>query len=293
VEHAILHLLYSRFFVKALRDCGFLNLDEPFANLLTQGMVLKDGAKMSKSKGNTVDPSEMIAEYGADTVRLYCLFAAPPERDFDWTDKGIEGSSRFVQRVWRLCFDLADKMPASLPCSAGADKVAAGTAAETRFKEHATVKKAGEDISNRFQFNTAIAAVMELVNHLYLAKDELLASKNGRAVLASSLATVLALMAPITPHMSEELWKKLGFAGRATTQPWPKYQESALQKSLLTIVVQVNGKLRAKLEIPADATPQTVEAAALADVNIQKHLEGLKVVKILQVPGKLVNVVAK
>ncbi|MDL2313717.1 leucine--tRNA ligase [Desulfovibrio sp. OttesenSCG-928-C14] len=291
VEHAILHLLYSRFFVKALRDLGFMQLDEPFANLLTQGMVLMDGAKMSKSKGNTVDPTDMIARYGADTVRLFCLFAAPPERDFDWTDSGIEGAGRFVQRVWRLGAELAGKLPSIPACGAGADLALTETAGETRFKEHSTVKKCGDDIADRFQFNTAIAAVMELVNHIYLAKEELQKTEEGRKVLASALATVLVLLCPFVPHLVEELWEKLGFAGRAGRQPWPKYSEEALARSVLTVVVQVNGKLRGKLEVPADMPGEEIEKAALAEPNVQRHLEGLNIKKVLYVPGKLVNIV--
>lgn len=295
VEHAILHLLYSRFFIKVLRDEGFLpaGMDEPFANLLTQGMVLMDGAKMSKSKGNTVDPSDMIARYGADTVRLFCLFAAPPERDFDWTDTGIEGSNRFVQRVWRLCDELAGALPQATACSAGAEIAKSDLMRETRLKEHATVKKAGEDINNRYQFNTAIAAVMELVNHLYLAKDELLQSEDGKRVLASSAATLLTLLSPFTPHLTEELWQHLGFEGRASSQPWPEYQEEALQRRVITLVVQVSGKLRSRMEVPADISQEDAEAAALADPNVVKHIEGKEIVKILYIPGKLINVVVK
>ncbi len=292
VEHAILHLLYSRFFVKALRDFGYTRQTEPFANLLTQGMVLMDGAKMSKSKGNTVDPSEMIAKYGADTVRLFCLFAAPPERDFDWTDSGIEGSYRFANRLWRLAAELMSAVPALEPCAASEADAALPKAKELRQKEHATVKKVGDDIANRFQFNTAIAAVMELVNLMYLVKDELLADAGGKRVLGSALSTTLALLFPITPHLCEELRGRLGFASPLVEQPWPVYAEEALVRDTVTIVVQVNGKLRGKMDVAADEAEEAVKAAALADVNVQKHLEGLTIRKVVLVPGKLVNVVA-
>ncbi|MDR2892155.1 MAG: leucine--tRNA ligase [Deltaproteobacteria bacterium] len=292
VEHAILHLLYSRFFVKALRDFGYMQLDEPFANLLTQGMVLMGGAKMSKSKGNVVSPTEMIEKYGADTVRLFCLFAAPPERDFDWTESGIDGAYRFVQRVWRLAADLIGKLPPALACSVDPAAVSSEAARETIYREHAAVKKAGDDINNRFQFNTAIAATMEMVNHLYLVKDELSDSEEGRKTLASSMATLLCMLAPFTPHMSEELWQALGFAGRATHQPWPVYSDKAMQRSIITVVVQVNGKLRGKLEVAADTPAAELEKAALAEPNIKRHLEGLSVKKVLHVPGKLINVIA-
>ncbi|MDR2825527.1 MAG: leucine--tRNA ligase, partial [Deltaproteobacteria bacterium] len=295
VEHAILHLLYSRFFVKALRDCGFIALDEPFSRLLTQGMVLMAGSKMSKSKGNVVAPVDMISKYGADTVRLYCLFAAPPERDFEWTESGIEGSSRFVQRVWRLADELTGKLPLARPCSVTSADATGALARETRLKEHATIKKAGEDIADRFQFNTAIAAVMELVNHLYLAKDQLLTTEEGKKTLSSALSTVLVLLTPFTPHLAEELWQLLGNAekfGRVSGQSWPVYEEDALQREIITVVVQINGKLRGKLELPADMASAEVEKAALQEPNIQRHLSGLSIKKVLYVPGKLVNVVA-
>lgn len=291
VEHAILHLLYSRFFTKALRDCGFMELDEPFANLLTQGMVLKEGTKMSKSKGNVVDPTEMITRYGADTVRLFCLFAAPPERDFDWSDTGIEGSYRFVGRIWRLVDELRDHLLPVEACSSTAADAATPTARELRLKEHATVRKAGEDISNRFQFNTAIAAIMELVNTLYLTKDELIADKAGRKVVSSAVSTVLTLLSPFTPHLSEELWAQLGHTDNASERPWPQWSEDALVRDTVTLVVQINGKLRGKLDIPADASREEVEALALSEPNVVRHLEGVTVRKVVVIPGKLVNVV--
>ena len=292
VEHAILHLLYSRFFVKALRDFGYLNSDEPFSRLLTQGMVLMDGAKMSKSKGNTVDPTEMIAKYGADTVRLFCLFAAPPERDFDWTDSGIEGSYRFVNRLWRLIIELAGMVPAVEPCSASEQDATSAKARELRQKEHATVKKVTDDIADRYQFNTAIAAIMELVNLLYLVKEDLARDDGGKKILGSALSTTLALLFPIIPHVCEELRSRMGFDSPQVAQSWPKYNEAALQKDVVTVVLQVNGKLRGKLEIASDAREDDVKTAALADANVQKHIEGLTIRKVVFIPGKLVNVVA-
>ncbi|MCL1915944.1 MAG: leucine--tRNA ligase [Desulfovibrionaceae bacterium] len=291
VEHAILHLLYSRFFIKALNDMGFIReIREPFSNLLTQGMVRMGGSKMSKSKGNVVSPSEMINRYGADTVRLFCLFAAPPERDFDWSESGIEGAYRFIQRVWRFCTDLAGKIPPAGPLSAGEEGPRDERARETRLREHAAIKKVGEDLEN-FQFNTAIAATMELFNHLLSTRDELLDEEPGRKALASATASLLTLLAPFTPHLSEELWQTLGFAGRAGEQPWPAWQAEALRRDILTIVVQVNGKLRARLELPAEASGEECEAAALTHDNIQKYIQGREIKKILHVPGKLINVV--
>lgn len=294
VEHAILHLLYSRFFTKVLRDFGFYpaELEEPFSNLLTQGMVLKDGSKMSKSKGNVVDPTDMIDRYGADTVRLFCLFAAPPERDFDWSDTGIEGSSRFLNRIWRLFVELRPHLEATAACSSTETCAAVPAARELRLREHATVRKVGEDIGNRYQFNTAIAAVMELVNSLYLAKDELTASPEGREALSSAMATVLTLLYPITPHMCEELWQDLGHSDSLAEEMWPQWQESALKRDMITVVLQVNGKLRGKIEVPAEASREEAEKLALGDESVRRHIDGLTVRKVVVVPGKLVNVVA-
>ncbi len=296
VEHAILHLLYARFFTKILRDFGYLpkDLNEPFTNLLTQGMVLMDGSKMSKSKGNVIDPDAMITKYGADTVRLFCLFAAPPERDFDWTESGIEGAHRFLSRIWRLYGDVRDALLPVAACSSTAkDAASSPLAHEIRLKEHTTVKKAGEDIGNRYQFNTAIAAVMELVNALYLAKDELAGNDAGRRVLSSAMCTVLTVMSPITPHICEELWTDLHKDGAMLEQqPWPAWNEDALQRDMLTVVIQINGKLRSKIEVPADADRNTLEKAALDDPTIKRHLDGLTVRKIVVIPGKLINIVA-
>ncbi len=294
VEHAILHLLYSRFFTKALRDCGYFptDLDEPFTNLLTQGMVLKDGAKMSKSKGNVVDPTLMIDKYGADTVRLFCLFAAPPERDFDWSDTGIEGASRFLHRVWRLFAEEREYLSPMAVCAATDADAATPAARDLRRKEHLTVKKVQEDIGNRFQFNTAIAAIMELVNAMYLAREELRGAPGGRAVFSSAMATVLTLLCPVTPHLCEELWEDLGHKDSATAQPWPRWQEEATRRDVLTVVLQINGKLRGKLEVPAGASREDMEKLALAEPNIIRHLQGLTVRKVVVIPGKLVNIVA-
>ncbi len=294
VEHAILHLLYARFFTKLLRDCGYMELDEPFANLLTQGMVLKDGAKMSKSKGNTVDPSEMIAKYGADTVRLFCLFAAPPERDVDWSDSGIEGAFRFISRVWRLVEQLEGVLlPVAACSSTGDDAAVSPKARELRFKEHATVKKAGADMRDRFQFNTAIAAIMELMNALYLEKDEVAQTEAGRRVISSCVASALTMLSPMIPHVCEELWERMGHTRRVASEAWPMWDETALARDMRTIVLQVNGKLRGRLEAAAGASREEIEALALADGNVARHLEGLTVRKVLFVPGKLVNIVAQ
>jgi leucyl-tRNA synthetase len=299
VEHAILHLLYARFFTKTLRDIGYYppDLSEPFSNLLTQGRVLKDGFKMSKSKGNAIDPTDMIRRYGADTVRLFCLFAAPPERDFDWSESGIEGAFRFAGRVWRLFAEIRPHLRAVAACSSTARQAEVSPLARgLRRKEHLTVKKAGEDIGNRFQFNTAIAAVMELVNALYLAKDALTvepcASAGGAQVLSSAMATVLTLLSPITPHLCEELWEDLGQATALGATSWPVWSEEALSRDVVTVVIQVNGKLRGKIEIPSGTDEEETRRLALAEPGISRHLEKLSVRKVVVIPGKLVNVVA-
>ena len=294
VEHAILHLLYARFFTKVLRDLGFYpeGLDEPFTNLLTQGMVLKDGSKMSKSKGNVVDPTAMIAKYGADTVRLFCLFAAPPERDFDWSDSGIEGSSRFLHRVWRLFMDEAGRLSAVKACGAGAGDVTTPEARDLRRREHLTVRKVTEDMGNRFQFNTAISAVMELVNAMYLSREKLGKSDAENRVFSSAMATVLTLLSPITPHLCEELWQRMGHTSSLQEEAWPVCEESALVQDTVTIALQVNGKLRGTIEVPAGADKARMEEVALADAAVQRHTSGLTIRKVVVVPGKLVNVVA-
>ncbi|MBO4335112.1 MAG: leucine--tRNA ligase [Desulfovibrio sp.] len=295
VEHAILHLLYARFFTKALRDLGIYpkKLAEPFSNLLTQGMVLKEGSKMSKSKGNVVNPTEMIDRYGADTVRLFCLFAAPPERDFDWSDAGIEGSSRFLARVWRLFMDSGQRLLPVAACSATAQDATTTLLKDLRRKEHETVKKVRDDLCERFQFNTAIAQIMELVNAMYLAREKMGQEPHEKRIFSSAMATVLTLLSPVTPHLCEELWELMGHKGRLGDEGWPLVDERALEKDLLNIAVQVNGKLRANISVPAGLDQKALEEAALANDSVKRHTAGLGVKKIIVVPGKLVNIVAK
>ncbi len=294
VEHAILHLLYARFFTKALRDLGFYPpaLDEPFSNLLTQGMVLKDGGKMSKSKGNIVAPSEMIEKYGADTVRLFCLFAAPPERDFDWSDAGIEGASRFIGRVWRLFAEEEAHLLPLKACQSDAQDATTPQARELRRREHLTVQKCSEDMGNRFQFNTAIAAVMELVNAMYLAREHLRGSDGGRRIFSSAMASVLTLLSPVTPHVCEELWERLGHTTPLAAELMPRWDAAATAQEMLEVALQVNGKLRGTTHVPAGADKTAMEQAALADSAVQRHIANLTVRKIVVVPGKLVNIVA-
>ncbi len=285
VEHAILHLLYSRFFHKLLRDAGLVNSDEPFKRLLTQGMVNKDGTKMSKSKGNTVDPQEMIEKYGADTVRLFMMFSAPPEQSLEWNDAGVDGASRFLRRLWALCYrhmnagNIGKLNPAELN---GAQKA-------LRRKTHETIQKVTDDIERRQTFNTAIAAVMELCNDISKFED---ASELGLAVQQEALEAATLLLSPIVPHIAHQLWSELGHSDNIVNTPWPTLDEAALVKDELTIVVQVLGKKRAELTVSASADNKTIEAEALAHPGVIKHLEGKTVRKVIVVPGRLVNIVA-
>ncbi|GAB1408928.1 leucine--tRNA ligase [Desulfovibrionales bacterium] len=292
IEHAILHLLYSRFFIKALRDEGYLAHSEPFQNLLTQGMVLLDGSKMSKSKGNVVDPDTMIAKYGADTVRLFCLFAAPPEKDLEWSDQGIEGTYRFLNRLWRLVDEMMAVLTPVGSCAAIHSPLS-DAEAELRRKEHDTVRRVGRDMDNKFQFNTAIAAMMELVNTLYATKDAVRTTAQGQRVLSSAISSLLLTLSPIAPHICEELWQRMGYARSLVTEPWPVFDPEALKTSEVTVVVQVNGKLRSQITVAADALADEIEKSALDDPNIQRHIEGKTIAKVIVIPGKLVNVVVR
>jgi leucyl-tRNA synthetase len=285
IEHAILHLLYARFFTKLLRDEGLTAVDEPFARLLTQGMVIKDGAKMSKSKGNVVDPEALLARFGADTARLFILFAAPPERDLEWSDAGVEGAHRFIKRLWALAEGIADgTAPGSgEPSEAARDLIRA---------THRTIVKVTEDIERAYQFNTAIAALMELLN----AATKLHADLGERAsadrgALAEAFGTLLVLLSPFAPHVAEELWERLGRAGTLARTPWPEADPKWLTREVMTVVVQVNGKLRDRLELASDADEATVRAAALASAAVQAHLGNKPPRKVIYVPGRLVNVV--
>ncbi|WP_300350329.1 leucine--tRNA ligase [uncultured Alcanivorax sp.] len=281
IEHAILHLLYSRFFHKLLRDTGLVESDEPFKQLLCQGMVLKDGAKMSKSKGNTVDPQEMIEEYGADTVRLFMMFAAPPEQSLEWNDSGVEGAFRFLKRLWRL---VAEHVEAGLPGALNVDSLD-DNAKALRRKTHETIQKVSDDFGRRHTFNTAIAAVMELINDVSKFDGD-------AAVKHEALEAAVLVLAPITPHASHALWQALGHEEAVIDARWPSVDESALVKDSIELVVQVNGKVRAKLEVPANADKDTVENLAKAEPNVQKFTDGKTIRKVIVVPGKLVNIVA-
>ncbi|CEN79636.1 leucine--tRNA ligase [Paraclostridium sordellii] len=285
VEHAIMHLLYARFFVKAFNEMGMVDFKEPFKNLLTQGMVLKDGSKMSKSKGNVVSPLEIIDEYGADTARLFVLFAAPPERDLEWSDQGVEGCFRFLNRVYRLVDELADitKSEATLGELTKEDKA-------MRFTINATLKKVTEDLNEKFGFNTAISALMELINEMYKYKE--LENRND-AVIKEAIETIVTILAPFAPHIGEELWTMIGKDGSIFDISWPSYDESALVKDEVEVVVQVNGKVRGKLSVASNISREEMQEAAMNDEKIKTLVEGKTIVKVIAVPKKLVNIVVK
>ncbi len=286
IEHAVLHLLYARFFTKVLRDLGYVGCDEPFTNLLTQGMVIKDGSKMSKSKGNVVDPNALIERYGADTARLFSLFAAPPEKDLDWNDQGVDGSFRFLNRVWKLVHDRLE-----LVRGAGRPDIAALSAGEKGLRRavHKTIRKVTEDIEERFHFNTAIAAVMELLNTLQSAGT---ATPQAGAVMREALDSLILLLAPFVPHIAEELWGLLGHDRPLSDTPWPEFDRDAAVDDEVLMVVQVNGKLRSKITVSAGTDEESLKAIALADEKVQPLLQGVQVRKVICVRGKLVNIVA-
>ena len=284
IEHAILHLLYARFFHKLMRDEGLVSCDEPFKRLLCQGMVLKDGTKMSKSKGNTVDPQALIDQYGADTVRLFTMFAAPPEQSLEWSDEGVAGAHRFLRKLWKtVAVHLGRDAAPELDPAALSDAERA-----VRRKTHQTIAKVSDDYGRRQTFNTAIAAVMELLNELgRLALD----TPQAIAVEREALEAAVRLLAPIAPHIAHYLWRQLGHDTAVIDATWPKADDSALEQSTIDMVVQVNGKLRGKIAVAADAEKSAIEAQALQQENVQRFLEGHTVRKIIVVPRKLVNIV--
>jgi len=313
IEHAVMHLLYARFYTKILRDLGMVDIDEPFTNLLTQGMVCKetqrcsthgwlypeqvvDGCcaechqavefgrteKMSKSKKNVIDPNQLIDQYGADTARLFSLFAAPPEKDLEWNEQGVEGCYRFLNRVWRAVNDNLEVMTtAPIPAKV------AGEAADLRRKTHQTIKKVSEDVDGRFHFNTAIAAVMELVNAIYSFKS----AQENPGVLREALEAVVRLLNPFVPHVCEELWQLLGHDESVESAGWPVWDDAALKADEITLVVQVNGKVRGKITVAVDADKQLIESEALAEQNVRRYIDGKVVRKVIVVPGRLINIV--
>ena len=293
IEHAVLHLLYARFYTKVLRDLGMITLDEPFAALLSQGMVIKDGAKMSKSKGNVVDPDDMIRRFGADATRLFTLFAAPPERDLDWTESGVEGAARFLNRLWRFVRAHAGEIT-----DAGAVPARHLSEAGRSFRRviHETISRVTADVERDFHFNTAISAVMELVNALHdFERDSLdrAAREERSALLREAVEVTLRLLGPVAPHFAEELWQGLGHGRSLFTEPWPTADQAALVKEQVTVVVQVDGKVRSRLTVDVAAPEQAVREQALAEDKIRPWLDGRQVAKVVVVPGRLVNIVTR
>ncbi|PHS27579.1 MAG: leucine--tRNA ligase [Methylophaga sp.] len=284
IEHAVLHLLYARFFHKLMRDEGLVSGDEPFKNLLTQGMVLKDGVKMSKSKGNTVDPQALIDQYGADTARLFTMFAAPPDQSLEWSDKAVEGSHRFLNRLWRAVQEHVEQGEVTeLDVDSLNDELK-----DLRRHTYQTLTKVSDDIGRRHTFNTAIAAVMELMNALAKLKDT---SVQARSVVQELLENTVLMLAPITPHICHQLWHDLGHDDAIVNASWPEIDEAALVQDKIELMVQVNGKLRSKISVAADTSKDAIEALALADESVLKFTQGKEVRKVIVVPGRLVNIV--
>ncbi|MBC2721102.1 leucine--tRNA ligase [Desulfosporosinus sp.] len=295
VEHAILHLLYARFFTKGLRDFGYLEADEPFQNLLTQGMVCMNGSKMSKSKGNVVSPGAIIGKYGADTARLFILFAAPPDRDLEWSDQGVEGCYRFLNRVWRLVAQyepLIRGVQSQTSALTASDqwKALDKDSKEMRRHTHLAIQRVTNDIGKRYNFNTAISTIMEWVNALYLYKEKPTADP---AVGREALEGILILLAPIAPHITEELWSELGHTESIHLQPWPEVDEAALVQDEVTVILQVNGKVRDRIQVAADISAAELETLVMAQPKVTEWTQGKTIVKVITVPGKLVNIVVK
>jgi leucyl-tRNA synthetase len=304
VEHAILHLIYSRFFSRVFRDIGLVTIDEPFTRLLTQGMVLRHGAVMSKSKGNVVDPDDMIQTFGADALRLYVMFVAPPEKEVEWIDTGLEGAFRFLNRVWRVV-DHLSAAAKQAPAVAGLTFDDAERA--MRRKTHSTIRRVTQDIDPRVHLNTAVAALMELVNELYafcelrgvrpLGVDDeppaVVARPETAAVLREAIEALVLMLSPFTPHMCEELWAGLGHPEGVVAAGWPSWDEDAAREESIEIPVQVNGRLRGRVIVAADASEADIEAAAIAAPAVSAHLAGKQIVKVIIAKGKLVSVVVK
>jgi leucyl-tRNA synthetase len=289
IEHAILHLTYCRFWTKMMRDLDLVEIDEPVVTQLSLGMVIKDGAKMSKNKGNVVEPDEVVAKYGADTTRLYVLFEAPPEKEVNWTDQRVEGPSRFLQRVWRFVDNEIDALSAASPVEGGEQWNELETA--LRRKTHQTIRKVTRDIEERFHLNTAIAAIMELVNELYKAIEPRPHRSDTWKVIREATEAVVLLLNPFAPHIAEEMWQRLGNKKGLTQTTWPSYDREIATEDTVTLVVQVNGKVRSRLALPAGQDDEEVERLALADEKIRALIGGKEVKRVIVVPDRLVNIV--
>jgi leucyl-tRNA synthetase len=296
VEHAILHLIYSRFWTKFMRDMGLVKNDEPAERLFTQGMIIKNGAKMSKSLGNVVSPDDMVARYGADATRMYTLFATSPDRELDWQDEGVEGIERFLSRVYRFV-----SRNASGASQGGAETASATLSPEARKiqrKLHQTIKRVSDDFQGRWHFNTSISAIMELTNELYTVEGRVAAGDSPAQPVPNSLLVevqrnIALMLAPFAPYLANELWEMLGEKGNLLRAPWPKYDPALAKEDEIEIPVQVNGKLRSRVVVPAGSTEEFVRGQALADARIKAMLDGKQIVKVIVVPAKLVNIVIR
>jgi leucyl-tRNA synthetase len=290
VEHAILHLIYSRFFARVFRDLGMVDHDEPFHHLLTQGMVLKEGAVMSKSKGNVVDPDEMLQQVGADALRLYVMFVAPPEKEVEWSDAGLEGSWRFLARLWRIVDQWSDRVRAAAPVPSV--DAASFDAAERKLrrKTHDTIGRVTVDVEQRIHLNTAISALMELVNEMYAFGDP--ARPQSASVMREAIEALVIMISPFAPHTAEELWEMTGHTGGIAHASWPSFDEAVAKADEIVVPVQVNGKLRSRLRVAADTSDGELRERALADPAVRPHIDGKTVKSVVIVKGKLINVVA-
>jgi len=296
VEHAILHLIYSRFWTKFMRDLGMVHNDEPANRLFTQGMVIKDGAKMSKSKGNVVSPDDMVARFGADSTRMYSLFATSPDRELDWQEAGVEGVHRFLSRAYRFVMRNAGAAGKTSSGNGGGSVSSSELSAKARKIErklHQTIKRIAEDFQGRWHFNTSVAAIMEFVNELYGAEDEISSGKFPPALLADVQRRLVLLLAPFAPYVATELWEVLGETESILRYPWPAYDPALAKEDEITYAIQVNGKLRSHIVFPADIPEDAVRERVLADEKVRAAIEGKQVAKVIVVPGKLVNVVVR
>ncbi|MBI5674672.1 MAG: leucine--tRNA ligase [Nitrospirae bacterium] len=284
IEHAVLHLLYSRFFTKVIRDLGLIKVNEPFERLLTQGMVIKDGAKMSKSKGNVVDPDSMLDKYGADTLRLFCLFAAPPEKDLEWSDKGVEGAYRFLNRAWGLLYKNRDKLQAAN----NSNSLNSADVSSLLRKTHQTIKKVTKSIESDYHFNTAIAALMELVNET-MTSD--LSTPEHIEALRFSIKNMILLLAPFAPHITEEMWREIGEQGSIFNEKWPIWDEEAAKEEEIELVIQINGKVKGKAMIPAGCDDEAIQERAFSDSKIREYIGNKTLKKVIIIKGRLVNIV--
>jgi leucyl-tRNA synthetase len=294
VEHAILHLIYARFFTKVLRDLGLTSISEPFPHYLAQGMVTKDGAAMSKSRGNIVDPDEIIKKYGADALRVFILFASPPEKEFAWLEEGIEGCNKFLGRIWTFFHENKALFRQSVPGRSDADLPETQESYQRVLRKmHQAVKKVTEDVEKRFHLNTAISAIMEFYNQLKRERESLLNNAEGRALMEEALEKLILLLSLFAPHICEELWERAGHKTILARTPWPDYDPDLVREDMVTIVVQVNGKVRERFEAPADLAEADMEKEALELSRIRDILSGKKVIRVICVKNKLVNIVVE